>query len=79
MKGGIYAISVDEPGQGELFMDVFPYGFEINSHNGEIFVTNAAADFVSNGSLDRFSASGELLGNYTTGINGNGLALKNAE
>ncbi len=79
MRSGIFEVSVDEPGQGDLFLDVSPYGFEIIPPSGELFISKAADDFVSNGSLDRYSASGELLGSYITGINGNGMGFKNAE
>lgn len=79
MKSGIYSVPVDNLNQSELFLDIIPYGFEINRMNGEFFVTHAAADFISNGSLERYSSSGKLLGNYTTGINANGIALKSAD
>lgn len=79
MTGGIYRVSIEEPGQGEMLMEIFPYGFAINQDNDELFVTNVAPDFSSNGSLDRYSPSGDLLGSYITGINGSNIGFKKAE
>lgn len=75
MTGGIYMVSIEEPGQGNMLMDVFPYGFAINQENDELFVTYAAPDYSSNGSLNRYSPSGELLGSYITGINGSHIGF----
>jgi hypothetical protein len=79
MTGGVYAVAIDNPGKGEKLIDIFPYGLEINPENDEFFVTNAAADYVSNGTLQRYSAAGELLGTYTTGVNGSNIGFKNAD
>jgi len=79
LRSGIFEVSVDDPGQGELFLDIFPYGFDIHQEKGELFVTHAAADFVSNGTLERYSPEGNLLESYTSGINGNGIAVTIAE
>jgi len=52
------------------------YGFNINPETGNIFALEAAADYVSNGILNRYEANGTLLGEYEVGVGPNGAEFK---
>lgn len=76
--GKIYAISTDatqisdnplvNTGSTSFYMG---YGFAVN--NGRIYITEAAADFSSDGKLLIYSADGEFVAEKPTGLGPNGI------
>lgn len=51
------------------------YAIGVNPHNGEIYVADAV-DYAQSGTVYRYSAQGELIDRFRTGINPNGFAFK---
>lgn len=69
---GIYKMGITETTIPTTpLLDEFFYGFSINPVTGNIFALEAAADYVSNGTLWRYEANGTLLGEYEVGVGPN--------
>jgi YVTN family beta-propeller protein len=74
---GIYAMSITDnvlPTAPIIGTKMF-YGFNVNPANGEIFALDAT-DYTGPGILYRYSAQGNLIKQYSTGVAPNGVAFK---
>ena len=75
---GIYAMSISASSTPTVpFIDgsrMF-YGFNVNPAKGEIYALNAT-DYTSHGWLLRYSAEGNLIKQYVTGVAPNGAVFR---
>lgn len=73
---GIFAIPADqETAPTEALIDENCYGFCVNPTNNNLFVM-VAPNFTENGIVKRYTADGQLLGEYEAGIAPNGAGFK---
>jgi YVTN family beta-propeller protein len=76
MAAGIYSLTIDgSEGTMTKIIDKSAYGFAYDSSSDVLFVCDAG-DYVSAGSLMRYSTAGSMLGKYTVGVVPNGASFK---